>query len=175
MTRGNASFLKMIWSRAFDRSPLYQEDDFAGDPVGDDLVVLNHAFGFLDPERHDPAQGLGSLCDRGAARIVEAGLGLHGDIDVAHDWHVRLRWEVRRLQLSAIDDDLERLSLVAGPRRTMANCDTIRKLSAAGPRFRSARGRRCPSTSPATSILAMPLPAASTVAPLPRLPRWISK
>jgi hypothetical protein len=128
MTCWDVSFLKMTWSLTFDGSPLDQEDDFPGNPIGDDLVMLNHTLSLLDAERHDPTQGLGGLCDGGATRIVEADLGLHGDIYVAYDCHVRLRWEMRRLQLSAIDG-LERLSLVAGPRCIMANWGTLRKLS----------------------------------------------
>jgi hypothetical protein len=78
----------------YGRSSLNQENDLASHSKSDDLIMLDHAFGLFDTERHDPAQGLGSFCNGGATRIVEADLGLHGNVDIAHDWHVCLPGEM---------------------------------------------------------------------------------
>jgi hypothetical protein len=72
------------------RSPLDEKDNLTSDTEGDDLVMFDHALGLLHPEGHNSAQGLGSLCNRGATGIVEADFGLHGDIDVANDRHLSL-------------------------------------------------------------------------------------
>src|ERR1700733_2366715 len=85
-------------------SPLDQKHDLARHAIGNDLVVLNHAFGLFHPKRHDPTQGLGGFRDGGATRIVEADLGMHGDIYVTYNWHLRLR-RIRRGLRSRRDVD----------------------------------------------------------------------
>src|ERR1700739_4540264 len=66
----------------------YQEHDLAGDAISDDPVMLHHAFRFLDAERHDPAQRFCRLLDGGTTCVVEADLGLHRYVDIAHDRHL---------------------------------------------------------------------------------------
>src|SRR5690242_244721 len=66
---------------------LDDEADLSIDAVHRDLVVLDDAFGVLDPERFDAAQGLRGFFDRLFARLIKPLRRLCDDLDAAYDRH----------------------------------------------------------------------------------------
>jgi hypothetical protein len=66
---------------------LDNEADLSIDAVHRDLVVLDDAFGILDPQRFDAAQGLRRFFDRLFARLIKPLRRLGDDLDAAYDRH----------------------------------------------------------------------------------------
>jgi hypothetical protein len=77
-----------------------EEADLAVDAVHRDLVVLDNAFGVLDPERFNAAQGLGGLLDRLLTGVIKTLCRLRDDFNVADDRHcTSLYWSDGKVRI----------------------------------------------------------------------------